>query len=44
MASYTAKYIWKKETRQGNLLIGIKDESTKQEASDDMKLKNLPNY
>ena len=34
----------KKETGQGNLLKGIEDESAKQEASADMKLKNLPNY
>ena len=44
MASYIIKYIWKKETGQGNLLKGIEDESAKQEASADMKLKNLPNY
>ena len=44
MASYIAKYILKKETGQGNLLKGIEDESAKQEASADMKLKNLPNY
>ena len=44
MASYITKYIWKKKTGQGNLLKGIEDESAKQEASTDMKLKNLPNY
>ena len=44
MASYIAKYILKKETGQGNLLKGIEDESAKQEASTDMKLKNLPKY
>ena len=44
MASYITKYILKKETGQGNLLKGIEDESAKQEASTDMRLKNLPNY
>ena len=44
MASYITKYIWKKKTGQGNLLKGIEDESAKQEASTDMKLKNLPKY
>ena len=44
MASYVTKYIWKNETGQVNLLKGIEDESAKQEASADMKLKNLPNY
>ena len=44
MASYITKYIWKKETGQGNLLKGKEDELAKQEESADMKLKNLPNY
>ena len=42
MASYITKYILKKETGQGNLLKGIEDESAKQEASTDMKLKTCP--
>ena len=44
MASYIPKYILRKETGQDNLLKGIEDESAKQEASTDMKLKNLPKY
>ena len=35
---------FKRETGQGNLLKGIEEELAKQEASTDMKLKNLPKY